>query len=572
MQKESKFKELQQRSFLINLAITVTLTLLFVYLAVSVSNESEINSFDPFTILEIDSNADNKAIKKAYRKLSLLYHPDKNPGDRAAEAKFMMVSKAYEALTDETARENWEKFGNPDGKQSLEVSIGLPSFLLEADNRNLVLVAYLVIMVVVVPFCVYTYYSDSSKYGEKDVMYATYSWLHNSLSDTSLLKNYPEVLAGSAEFRERMKPKGPEEKQEIGNLMTKLRSSMPKPKFSHPVCIKGNTLLHAYLLRKTESLSEHLAEDLKYMLRYSTALVDAMISVCKNQDAMKAACSCIEFGQYITQAMWINDSPLLQLPNFGEKEVAACKKGKKPIKTIEDYKALSEDEQKGLGELSEDQKKDLRNFLTKIYPDITVETRVFVDDDEDDKVYEGDLCTVEVTIIRNNLEDGERVGPVHAPFFPFPKKEAYWVLLGQMKQGKIISIEKVTSQAKKITHRIRFLAPPTGRYEFDLLVKSNSYVGCDKELNVEVETMDNSTLPEYKVHPDDAELDDVPTLFEDMLNANIEQDSDDSDDEEEEDEPPKTGAASKKEQLRKARQHDGDDDSDDEAEEVYADK
>ena len=92
--------------------------------------DGQVNSFDPFVILEIDSGSDSKAIKKAFRSLSLKYHPDKNPGDRVAEAKFMMVAKAYEALTDETAKQNYEKYGNPDGKQSLEVSIGLPSFLL----------------------------------------------------------------------------------------------------------------------------------------------------------------------------------------------------------------------------------------------------------------------------------------------------------------------------------------------------------------------------------------------------------------------------------------------------------
>ena len=64
----------------------------------------------------------------------------------------MMVAKAYEALTNPVAKENWEKYGNPDGKQSLAVSIGLPEFLLNTDNRNLVLLTYLIVMVVVIPY------------------------------------------------------------------------------------------------------------------------------------------------------------------------------------------------------------------------------------------------------------------------------------------------------------------------------------------------------------------------------------------------------------------------------------
>mmetsp|Transcript_21949 Transcript_21949/g.62524 ORF Transcript_21949/g.62524 Transcript_21949/m.62524 type:complete len:199 (-) Transcript_21949:1402-1998(-) len=99
---------MKSRAFVFNFILTVVLTVVFVWLATSVASDGQVNSFDPFSILEIDSGSDAKAIKKAYRSLSLKYHPDKNPGDRAAEARFMMISKAYEALTDETARENWE--------------------------------------------------------------------------------------------------------------------------------------------------------------------------------------------------------------------------------------------------------------------------------------------------------------------------------------------------------------------------------------------------------------------------------------------------------------------------------
>jgi translocation protein SEC63 len=134
----------------------------------SVQTNGQADSFDPFSILEIDQDADSKVIKKAYRKLCLKYHLDSIHVDPAAAAKFMMVSKAYESLKDETAKDNYFQFGNPDGKQSLEVSIGLPDFLLDTANRNLVIMVFLIIMVGMIPFCVWYYYSDSSKFGEKD--------------------------------------------------------------------------------------------------------------------------------------------------------------------------------------------------------------------------------------------------------------------------------------------------------------------------------------------------------------------------------------------------------------------
>lgn len=573
---------------MINLGITIVLTIIFIWLVVSVSTDGEVNSFDPFAILEIDSGADTKAIKKAYRSLSLKFHPDKNPGDRAAEAKFMMVSKAYEALTNEEARSNWEKYGNPDGKQSLEVSIGLPAFLLDSSYRNMVLVVYLIIMVGVIPFCVYTYYSDSSKYGEKDVMYDTYSWYHYTLNEHTLTKWLPEVMAGSAEFRKHNVPVTDRDRADVAQVMSLVKTQMPKPKYNHPVVVKGNVLMHAHLLRKTDEIkSDQLKDDLKYMLRLSTSLIDAMISVCQHQDSLQTAMACIEYGQYVTQGMWVKDSTLLQLPHFTEEEVKHAEKGKGKAASIVEYRALADDQKKGMANFTDVQKQDVAKYLT-VLPDIKVDAKVFVDDDEDSKVYEGDLCTIRVVITRNNLEKGSKAGLVHAPRFPFPKQEGWWVILGT-KEGKIVHIEKVGNPSRVVEHNIKFLAPRVGEYEFDLYVKSNAYVGLDQKTKVKLTTLDNSVLPEYKVHPDDAVLDDEPTLFEEMLNAHIEQDSDDeeddSDDENDGDDKkdvsggpneaiaPKSEADMKKERLKKARNQDDDDDSDDDdqAEEVYAD-
>ena len=66
---------------------------------------------DFYKILEIKKNAKAADIKKAYRKLTLQYHPDKNPGDEAAKSKFHEVADAYEVLSDTDKRRKYDRCG-----------------------------------------------------------------------------------------------------------------------------------------------------------------------------------------------------------------------------------------------------------------------------------------------------------------------------------------------------------------------------------------------------------------------------------------------------------------------------
>src|SRR5271155_4807540 len=67
---------------------------------------------DYYDLLGVAKSCSNDDLKKAYRKLAMQYHPDKNPGDAAAEHKFKEISEAYQILSDGERRAAYDRYGH----------------------------------------------------------------------------------------------------------------------------------------------------------------------------------------------------------------------------------------------------------------------------------------------------------------------------------------------------------------------------------------------------------------------------------------------------------------------------
>ena len=67
---------------------------------------------DYYELLGIPRTATEAEVKKAYRKLAMQYHPDRNKGDKTAEKKFKEIGEAYETLSDSKKRSQYDTFGH----------------------------------------------------------------------------------------------------------------------------------------------------------------------------------------------------------------------------------------------------------------------------------------------------------------------------------------------------------------------------------------------------------------------------------------------------------------------------
>lgn len=83
---------------------------------------------DYYEVLGVSRNATESEIKKAYRKLALELHPDRNPGDKVAEEKFKEVTEAYEVLSDPEKRKMYDQFGHAMGSGPFSGTEGFGGF------------------------------------------------------------------------------------------------------------------------------------------------------------------------------------------------------------------------------------------------------------------------------------------------------------------------------------------------------------------------------------------------------------------------------------------------------------
>ncbi|KAI3746264.1 hypothetical protein L6452_08690 [Arctium lappa] len=468
--RKSIFRRISNFSTYSNLTLLM-LWVIMVLLAYHIKSSShEVEVFEPFSILGLEHGATDSEIKKAYRRLSIQYHPDKNPDPEAHNYFVEYISKAYQALTDPTSRENFEKYGHPDGRQGLQMGIALPQFLLNIDGTSgaVNLLGIVGICIILPLVMAVMYLSRSSKYTGNYVLKHTLSAYFYLMKPSLAPSKVMDVFIKAAEYMEI--PVRRSDGEPLQRLFVLVRSELnldlknikqEQAKFwkQHPALVKTELLVQAQLTRESACLSPSLQRDFRRILEVAPRLLEELMKMAVLQRPphghgwLRPAIGVVELSQSIIQAVPLSArkaaggstegiAPFLQLPHFSE---AVLKKlARKKVRTFEDFRDLNQQERADLltkvAGFSPSESQDVEMVL-EMMPSITFDIKCETEGEE--AIQEGDIVTMRGWVTLNRKNHRVRALP-HCPQYPFHKEENFWLLLADPNSNNVWISQKVS--------------------------------------------------------------------------------------------------------------------------------
>ncbi|XP_006341157.1 dnaJ protein ERDJ2A-like [Solanum tuberosum] len=452
----------------------LTLVLLWVVMAVLVyyikQISTEVQIFEPFSILGLEYGASDSEIKKAYRRLSIQYHPDKNPDPEAHSYFVEFISKAYQALTDPISRENFVKYGHPDGRQGLQMGIALPQFLLNIDGASEgILLLGIVGVCIILPLTVSVIYlSRSSKYTGNYVMHSTLAAYYHLMKPSLAPSKVMDVFIKASEFMDIPVHRSDEEplqrlfvlvRSELNLDLKNIRQEQAKFWKQHPALVKTELLLQTQLTRETAALSPTLQHDFRRVLELAPRLLEELMKMAiiprppVGHGWLRPAIGVVELSQSIVQAVPLSArkaagassegyAPFLQLPHFSE---AVVKKiARKKVRTFQDFRDMTPDERADLltqvAGFSNGESHDVEMVL-EMMPSVTID--ITCETEGEEGIQEGDIVTMHTWVTLNRGSGLIRALP-HCPYFPFDKEENFWLMLADSFSNDVWLSQKVS--------------------------------------------------------------------------------------------------------------------------------
>ncbi|RAK87457.1 hypothetical protein BO79DRAFT_288546 [Aspergillus costaricaensis CBS 115574] len=319
--------------------------------------------WDPYDILGVSRSADEKAISRHYKRLSLIYHPDKIRPDPAKNEtiemlneRFVELTKAYKALTDEEIRNNYIQYGHPDGKQSMSIGIALPTFIVSEGNSKYTLLVYGALLGVLLPYIVGKWWYGSQRYTKERVLVASAGNIFREYKEDITDGGIVNALSSGAEFKEMLQ--GPKTDAGLAKLEKKVLaedSTFLSPEdreiikgLDESSRRKALALLWAYLGRV--DLEDTTLNGEKYEAApIALSLNEAFTAIALAFGNVRPILGSFRTSQHLIQAVAPGSSPLLQLPHFTEEVVKSVEGADaKEHFTVQKFMSIPEDKRRSL--------------------------------------------------------------------------------------------------------------------------------------------------------------------------------------------------------------------------------
>ncbi|KAK1832299.1 hypothetical protein QBC39DRAFT_349170 [Podospora conica] len=312
--------------------------------------------WNPYDILNIPESSTEKQIKSVYRKLSLKFHPDKVKPDAAKNEtledlnnRYVEISKAYQALTDEEVRANYMQYGNPDGKQGYSVNIALPKIIVSDGNGKYIVLLYSALFGVLLPYLVGSWWYGTLKRSKEGVLMESANRLFREYKDDIDEGGVVAALSTGKEFEELLN--GDKADSGLAKLESRILAEGETTPFAAGFSAKDKerlqdlesgprrkalALLWAYLgrvelddasLDKAKFEVAPIAQSLNKSL---TAIALAYMNTAPLLAAYRAS-------QLLIQAIAPKASPLLQLPYFTPKIAKAVEGDARVHMSVQDF-------------------------------------------------------------------------------------------------------------------------------------------------------------------------------------------------------------------------------------------
>lgn len=528
-----------------NITFAVATVLLCASVAVVYrANLASAAPFDPFEILGVPQSATKREIERAYRVLASTMHPDKNKNDPGAADAFMRIASAKKALTDEEAKANYIKYGNPDGYQGTKLGVGLPRGMLA--HSNIVLLVYFLLLAVAFPAVLILWWRRRSQMLSDSVMTMTYALFRDVLAHSGQHEDLFNAVACAFDLEPLFKEGN---NQLVVLVLQQLRSmaafDLSKCKFPGPPpdwMVHNVILLHAHVARVPipAELNYVLSGFLSRFESLCTAMADS-VAMLGRADLRRGPYSMslsgftsrlltvVRVGQRVYHAMEVKDSPLLQVPHFGLREVRACTQVRPPLTSVYALvEAGSERRAALLPDLTPQQRLDVDEFCAR-YPKATLTvSKPTVDvDDEDESVHQGDTVTLSVNL-KVTRAAGNLTSPC-LPLLPEPKSEVWWIVLSdadrdlplgvrrmQPEQASPVPVDEADASSAESSFqfdtKFMLVAPVAGRYHLVVHAVPDCYVGADINTPIRMDVLEPKLVTDDTVYFDPSDESDVASM------------------------------------------------------------